>query len=54
MKMRVLISNTSWRSIALPPSKGVSKDAILLCLFPFSLLGKAKQWFYANKDRNTT
>ena len=34
--------------------KGVTKDAILLCLFPFSLLGKAKQWFYANKDRNTT
>ena len=30
--------------------KGVTKDAILLCLFPFSLLGKAKQWFYANKD----
>ena len=22
--------------------KGVTKDAILLCLFPFSLLGKAK------------
>ena len=34
--------------------KGVSKDAILLRLFPFSLLGKTKQWFYANKDRNTT
>jgi hypothetical protein len=34
--------------------KGVSKDAILLYLFPFSLLEKAKQWFYANKDRNTT
>ena len=34
--------------------KGVTKDAILLHLFPFSLLGKAKQWFYANKDRNTT
>jgi hypothetical protein len=34
--------------------KGVTRDAILLCLFPFSLLGKAKQWFYANKDRNTT
>jgi hypothetical protein len=33
--------------------KGVSKDAILLHLFPFSLLGKAKQWFYANKDKNT-
>ena len=34
--------------------KGVSKDAILLHPFPFSLLGKTKQWFYANKDRNTT
>jgi hypothetical protein len=29
--------------------KGVTKDAILLYLFPFSLLGKAKQWFYINK-----
>jgi hypothetical protein len=29
--------------------KGVSKDAILLRLFPFSLLEKAKQWFYAKK-----
>ena len=34
--------------------KGVTKDAILLRLFLFSLLGKAKQWFYANKDINTT
>ena len=34
--------------------KGVTKDAILLRLFPFSLLGKAKQWFYANKYKNTT
>ena len=34
--------------------KGLTRDAILLRLFPFSLLGKAKQWFYANKDRNTT
>jgi hypothetical protein len=34
--------------------KGVTKNAILLRLFPFSLLGKAKQWFYANKERNTT
>ena len=25
---------------------GVPKDAILLCLFPFSLLGRAKQWFF--------
>ena len=34
--------------------KGVTQDVILLRLFPFSLLGKAKKWFYANKDRNTT
>ena len=34
--------------------KGVSRDDKLLGLFPFSLLGKAKQWFYSNKDRNTT
>src|SRR6185312_4612146 len=30
--------------------KGVSKDAIRLCLFLFSLLLRAKQWFYANKS----
>jgi hypothetical protein len=30
--------------------KGVTRNAILLCLFPFSLLGKAKQWFYVNKE----
>ena len=29
--------------------KGVSQDAIRLRLFSFSLLGRAKQWFYANK-----
>ena len=29
--------------------KRVSQDAIRLRLFPFSLLGRAKQWFYANK-----
>ena len=29
--------------------KGVSQDAIRLRLFLFSLLGRAKQWFYANK-----
>ena len=34
--------------------KDISRDAILLRLFPFSLLGKAKQWFYANKDKLTT
>ena len=34
--------------------KDVPLDAILLRLFPFSLLGKAKQWLYANKDKHTT
>jgi hypothetical protein len=34
--------------------KRVTRDVILLRLFLFSLLGKAKQWFYANKGRNTT
>jgi len=34
--------------------KGVTKDVILLRLFPFSLLEKAKQWFYANKESHTT
>jgi len=33
---------------------GIPKDAILLRLFPFSLLGRAKQWFYATKEKNTT
>jgi len=28
----------------------VNQDIILLCLFPFSLVGRAKQWFYANKE----
>jgi hypothetical protein len=27
--------------------RGVTNDAIRLRLFPFSLLGKANQWFYA-------
>ena len=30
--------------------KGVSQEVICLCLFPFSLLGKAKQWFYSNRN----
>ena len=28
--------------------RGITADAIRLRLFPFSLLGKAKQWFYQN------
>jgi hypothetical protein len=30
--------------------KDVAQDIILLCLFPFSIVGRAKQWFYINKD----
>ena len=30
--------------------KGVTQEAICLRLFPFSLLGKAKQWFYSNHN----
>ena len=30
--------------------KGVSKEVIRHRLFPFSLLGKAKQWFYSNRN----
>jgi len=33
---------------------GVPRHAILLRLFLFSLLGRAKQWFYATKEKNTT
>jgi hypothetical protein len=28
----------------------VSQEALRLRLFPFSLLGKAKQWFYSNRN----
>jgi hypothetical protein len=34
--------------------RGVTQDAVCLCLFPFSLLGKAKQWFYSNKEAVST
>ena len=34
--------------------KGATPDAIRLRLFPFSLVGKAKQWFYLNKAERTT
>jgi hypothetical protein len=30
--------------------RGVTQDAVRLHLFLFSLLGKAKQWFYSNKE----
>jgi hypothetical protein len=34
--------------------RGVTQDVVHLCLFPFSLLGKAKQWFYSNKEATST
>jgi hypothetical protein len=34
--------------------KDVPSDAVLLRLLPFSFLGRAKQWFYSNKDKFTT
>ena len=33
--------------------RGVAADVIKLRLFPFSLLGQAKQWFYKEKDIDT-
>jgi hypothetical protein len=35
-------------------TSGETNDAIRLLLFPFSLLGKAKQWFYAERDAINT
>jgi hypothetical protein len=32
----------------------VTQDAVRLHLFPFSLLGKVKQWFYSNKEALST
>jgi hypothetical protein len=34
--------------------RGVTQDAVRLRLFPFSLLGKTKQWFYSNKEAVST
>jgi hypothetical protein len=34
--------------------RGVTQDAVHLCLFPFSLLEKAKQWLYSNKEAMST
>jgi hypothetical protein len=32
----------------------VNHDVVRLCLFPLPLLGKAKQWFYANREVAST
>jgi hypothetical protein len=34
--------------------RGVTQDVVCLHLFPFPLLGKAKQWFYSNKEAVST
>jgi hypothetical protein len=34
--------------------QGVTQDAVHLCSFPFSLLGKAKEWFCSNKEAVST
>ena len=34
--------------------KDAAQDIVLLRLFPFSLVGRAKQWFYTNKDNINT
>ena len=34
--------------------KDVTPESIRLCLFPFSLSGKAKQWFYKDKEAIST
>ena len=34
--------------------RGTTLDIVCLRLFPFSLLGKAKTWFYSNKEAFTT
>jgi hypothetical protein len=34
--------------------QGVTQDVVHLCLFPFSLLEKEKQWFYSNKEAVST
>jgi hypothetical protein len=34
--------------------QGLTKDVVRLHLFQFSLLGKAKQWFYSNKEAVST
>ena len=33
---------------------GTTMDIVCLQLFPFSLLRKAKMWFYSNKEAFTT
>jgi hypothetical protein len=34
--------------------KDIATEAIRLHLFPFSLVGKAKQWFYKDKEAMNT
>ena len=34
--------------------KDVAQEIIRLCLFPFSLLGRVKQWFYKDREAVNT
>jgi hypothetical protein len=34
--------------------KDIAPDVVRLCLFPFSLVGKAKLWFYKDKEAVNT
>jgi hypothetical protein len=34
--------------------RGLTQDKVHLLIFPFLLLGKAKQWFYSNKETLST
>jgi hypothetical protein len=54
MKMPTHISGISWRCAGLLTIRGVMDDAIRLRLFPFSMLGKVKKWFYAERDAINT
>jgi len=51
MKMLLLISNTFWRSTTLSLSR-TSLEILYYFTFPILTLGEAKQWFYANMEKN--
>ena len=53
MRTPTRISRIFW-SYKTVTIRGVTADAIRLRLFPFSLLGKAKRWFYQNKEAVST
>jgi len=52
MRMPTHIFKTFW-SFPTPMIQGVTTDFIKLRVFPFSLQGKEKQWFYKEKNIDT-